>query len=208
MDDAVSGRASIVTAPGAGSPAEVKTFRFDLYRPNTGAAAWCAPSVALPIDVPRVSSDFLAFDASYAGGLSLSTGWVDAGALGGAQSIVIAQDAAPGTVKVFSSGSALDGQPTVYLESSDQHDRAVAFREIASFAPFGDAPSSGVRAATTSTTSGADVLLSGLDAAGTAVRVRRYAMSCATPDATTLTPRLIADVESTPGTVPSSLGGD
>jgi len=178
------------------------------YRPNTGAASWCAPSDALPVDVPRVTSDFLAFDASYAGGLSLSTGWVAAGALGGAQSIVVAQDAAPGTVKIFSSGSALDGQPTVYLESPDQHDTTVAFREIASFAPFDDAPSSGVRAATTSTTSGADLLVSGRDAAGTDVRVRRYALLRASPDATTLTPELLADVESSPGTVPSSLGGD
>jgi hypothetical protein len=30
----------------------------------------------------------------------------------------------------------------------------------------------------------------------------------ASPDATTLTPQLLADVESAPGTVPSSLGGD
>ena len=42
--DAVSGRASIVTAPGAGEAARIKTFRFDLYTPNTGAAAWCAPA--------------------------------------------------------------------------------------------------------------------------------------------------------------------
>jgi FtsP/CotA-like multicopper oxidase with cupredoxin domain len=208
MVDAVSGRSSIVTAPGPGSPPQVKTFRFDLYRPNTGAAAWCAPSDALPVDVPRVTADFLAFDASYGGGLSLSAGWVAGGALGGAQSIVVAQGAAPGTVKIFSSGSALDGQPTAYLESPDQHDTAIAFQEIASFAPFADAPSSGVRAATTSTTSGADVLVSGLDAAGTDVRVRKYALLRASPDATTLTPQLLADVESSPGTVPSSLGGD
>ena len=208
MVDAVSGRSSIVTAPGAGSPPQVKTFRFDLYRPNTGAAAWCAPSDALPLDVPRVTSEFLAFGAGYTGGLSLSTGWLDAGALGGARSIVVAQDAAPGTVKVFSSGSALDGQPASYLESPDQHDATVAFREIASFAPFADAPSAGVRAATTSTTSGADLLVSGLDAAGMDVRVRRYALRRASPDATTLTPELLADVESAPGRVPSSLGGD
>jgi hypothetical protein len=208
MVDATSGRASIVTAPGPGSPPQVKTFRFDLYRANTGAAAWCAPSDALPADVPRVTSDFLAFDASYAGGLSLSTGWVEAGVLGGAQSIVVAQLAAPGTVKLFSSGSALDGQPTEYLVSPDQHDAAVAFTEIASFAPFVDAPSSGVRAATTSTTSGADVIVSGLDAAGTSVRVRKYALLRASEEATSLTPQLLADVSSSPGTVPSSLGGD
>jgi FtsP/CotA-like multicopper oxidase with cupredoxin domain len=208
MVDAESGRSSIVTAPGAGSPPQVKTFRFDLYRANTGAAAWCAPSDALPADVPRVTSDFLAFDASYLGGLSLSTGWVTASTLGGARSIVVAQDAAPGTVKLFSSGSALDGQPASYLESPDQHDTKVSFTEIASFAPFADAPASGVRAATTSTTSGADLLVSGLDAAGTAVRVRKYGLVRATPGATSLTPELLADVESSAGIVPSSIGGD
>jgi len=206
--DADSGRSSIVTAPGPGSPPLVKTFRFDLYRVNTGAAAWCAPSDALPPGVPRLTSEFVAFDASYAGGVSLSTGWVAAGTLGGAQSIVVAQDAAPGTVKLFSSGSALDGQPASYLESPDQHDDAVVFREVASFAPFADAPSSGVRAATTSTTSGADLLVSGLDAAGTELRVRKYGLLRATPDATTLTPELIAEVASEPGTVPGSVGGD
>jgi hypothetical protein len=65
-----------------------------------------------------------------------------------------------------------------------------------------------VRAATTSTTSGADLLVSGLDAAGTGVRVRRYALLRASADATTLTPELLSDVESSPGTVPRSLGGD
>jgi len=206
--DAVSGRWSIVTAPGAGEPAQIKTFRFDLYRPNTGAAAWCAPKNPLPIDVPRETASFVAFDG-YTGGVSLATGFVAAGALGGAQSIVVAQDAAPGTVKLFSSGSALDGEPVGYLESPDQHGVGpIAFREIASFAPFDDAPKSGVRAATTSTTSGADVVVSGLDAKGTGVRVRKYGLARAFADATTLSPKLVAEVASFAGTVPSALGGD
>jgi len=206
--DAVSGRFSIVTAPGAGSAARIKTFRFDLYRPNTGASAWCAPSDPLPPGVPRITSDFLAFDGSYTGGVSLSTGWVAAGAFGGAQSIVLAQDSSPGIVRIFSSGSAIDGEPEVYLKSPDDHDATVAFREISSFTPFADAPSSGVRVATTSTTNGADVLVSGLDAAGTGVRVRKYAMERTSATAGTLSPRLLAEVESSAGTAPSGLGGD
>lgn len=206
--DAVSGRFSIVTAPGAGSPARIKTFRFDLYRPNTGASAWCAPSDPLPPGVPRLTSDFLAFDGGYQGGVSLATGWVAAGALGGAQSIVLGQVSPPGAVKIFSSGSALDGEPEVYLQSPDAHDATIVFREIASFTPFADAPSSGVRVATTSTVDGADVLVSGLDAPGHRVRVSKYAMERASESATTLSPRLLAALESSPGTVPSALGGD
>lgn len=203
--DFVSGRNSIVTAPGAGSPAQIKTFRFDLYRPNTGAAAWCAPVNPLPVDVPLVTSDFVAFDG-YTGGVSIATGWV-AGAFGGVQSIVVGQTGAPGAVKVFSNGSGLDGQPTVYLESPDAHDTAVQFREISGFTPFADAPSSGVRVATTSNVDGADVLVSGLDAAGSGVRVRKLMMERTAPSSATLSPRLVNQLE-VPGTVPSWLGGD
>ena len=204
--DAVSGRFSIVTAPGPGSPAEIKTFRFDLYTANTGPAAWCAPTDALPPGVPRVAASFRAFDGTYAGGVSLATGWV-AGSYGGAQSIVVAQDSAPGFVEVFSSGSALDGEPEIYLRSPDQHDAKVAYREIASFTPFADAPSSGVRVATTSTVQGADLLVSGLDAAGSGVRVRKYGFERTSPKASTLSPKLLNEMGSSPGTAPSWLGG-
>ena len=50
--------------------------------------------------------------------------------------------------------------------------------------------------------------MSGLDAAGTGVRVRKYGLLRATPDATTLSPKLLADVASSRGTAPSRLGGD
>ena len=155
--------------------------------------------------MPRLTADFLAFDGDYSGGVSLSTGWVGGGKYGGAQSIVLAQAAAPGLVKIFSSGSALDGQPAVYLQSPDDHDAKVEFRETARFTPFASA-AAGVRVATTSTTSGADVLISGLDDAG--VRVRKYGMQRTSAAAATLSPRLLSEVESSPGSVPSGLGGD
>ena len=84
----------------------------------------------------------------------------------------------------------------------------VEFREISSFTPFTDGPSAGVRVATTSTTSGADLLVSGLDAAGRRVRVRKYGMERTSATARTLSPRLLDEVESSPGTVPSWLGGN
>jgi hypothetical protein len=205
--DATSGRFSILTAPGAGSSAEIKAFRFDLYTPNTGAAAWCAPRDPLPPGVPLLASDFLAFDAGYTGGVSLATGWV-AGQYGGAQSIVAAQSSAPGVVKVFSSGSALDGQPTVYLQNPNAHDAKISFHEVSSFAPFADAPSSGTRVATTSTVHGADLLASGLDATGTRVLVRKFALERSSSAAATLSPALLAEVESAHAATPSWLGGD
>ena len=206
MVDAMSGRVSIVTAPGPGSQAQIKTFRFDLYAPNTGASAWCAPRNPLPPGVPLLTSDFPVFAGGYSGGVSLSTGWV-AGAYGGAQSIVVAQTSGPGLVKVFSSGSALDGEPVVYLRSPDAHDSRVAFHEIASFTPFDDAPSSGVRVATTSTVYGADVLVRGADAAGKSTRVRRYGMERTSSTARTLSPKLLAELATMPGAAPSGLGG-
>ena len=207
MVDAMSGRSSIVTAPGAGGASAIKTFRFDLFRPNEGAAAWCAPRDPLPPGVPRQTTDFVAFDDGYTGGVSISTGWVT-GPWGGAKSIVVAQTAAPGLVKIFSSGSGLDGQPKGYLRSPSVHETRVDFHEIASFRPFDDAPSSGVRVAMTSTERGADVLASGLDAAGENARVRKFGMERADKTAKTLTPKLVAEVESSPGTVASWVGGD
>jgi FtsP/CotA-like multicopper oxidase with cupredoxin domain len=205
--DSMSGRSSIVTAPGVGEPSTIKTFRFDLFRPNEGAAAWCAPRNPLPPGVPLVTSEFAAFDPGYTGGVSLSTGWIT-GAWGGAKSIVVSQTAGPGLVKVFSSGSGLDGEPAGYLRSPSDHETGVTFHQIARFSPFEDAPASGVRVATTSTVQGADVLVSGLDAAGAEVRVRKYGLERAEKKARDLTPKLLSEVGTFPGTTPISLGGD
>ncbi len=59
-----------------------------------------------------------------------------AGSLGGAERIVVSQLADAGAVKVFSSGSALDLGPAMYLHSPSDHGRHPTFREIASFSPF------------------------------------------------------------------------
>ena len=109
---------------------------------------------------PNLSAAFMPFGLDYKGGLSLATGWL-AGTLGGTERIVVGQLAAPGAVKVFSSGSALQGGPAMYLAPAD-HSPIVGFSEMASFTPFdGEA---GVTVATTSTTHGADLLVSGVSA--------------------------------------------
>ena len=96
-----------------------------------------------------MTSNFLAYDESYKDGVSLATGWV-AGVEGGAKSIITGQLGGEGTVRVWSTGSRLDGFPAMYLESPNHHDVDIKFSQIASFEPFG-APT-GVTVATTSTT--------------------------------------------------------
>jgi FtsP/CotA-like multicopper oxidase with cupredoxin domain len=201
--DAMSGRPSIVTAPGPGEPARIKTFRFDLYSPTERAKANGAKDN--PITDPVTTSDFLAFDPPYTKGVSLTTGWV-AGAEGGAQSIVTGEIGDNGTVRAWSSGSRLDGQPEMYLESPDHEMNPVHFAQIASFVPFdGAPPDSGVRVATTSTTVGADLLVSGIGPTGS--EVRKYELARPDPHATTLAPKQLTALPPVPSGTAAPLGG-
>ncbi|WP_327101291.1 multicopper oxidase domain-containing protein [Nocardia vinacea] len=195
MVDTASGRAGIVTAPGPGDAPRVKAFRYDLYKPTAAAKD---DNHTDHSGEPMMTSEFLAFDESYRDGVALSTGWV-AGAEGGAKSIVTGMLGGDGTVRVWSSGSRLDGQPVMYTESPNHHASTVAFREIASFVPF----TGGVRVGTTSTTSGADLLVSGQ--AGNAGEIRKFGLDRADPHATTLTPTLLSTIPAPTG--PSPLGG-
>ena len=117
------------------------------------------------------TASFIPFGKDYRGGVSLATGWL-AGSLGGAKRIIVSQLADSGSVKIFSSGSALDGGPSLYLQSPLHHGHGAHFREIASFEPFDG--SAGTRVATTSTTTGANLLVSGVAAGGTDASVLKY----------------------------------
>jgi hypothetical protein len=184
-----SGRESIVTAPGPGEPPLIKTFRWDLYQPTARAQANGTATQehsGKPTD-PRMTSQFMAYDENYKDGVAVSAGWV-AGGEGGAMSIVTSQLADKGTVRVWSSGSKLDGQPKMYLESPNHHADNVEYEEIASFAPFGGA-TAGATIATTSTVYGADLLVAGMTPGGP--EVRKYSFDRAAPDATTLAPKLL-----------------
>jgi FtsP/CotA-like multicopper oxidase with cupredoxin domain len=198
MVDATSGRESIVTAPGPGEAAHIKTFRYDLFAPTARAQAnSTADEHAGHTGEPAMTSDFLAYDPAYTGGVTLSTGWV-AGAEGGAKSLITGQVGGDGTVRVWSTGSRLDGEPGMYTESPDHHDGAVMFAQIASFAPFtGGAPATGVTVATTSTTAGADLLVSGAGAGGS--EVRKYGLARTAPDAATVSPTLLTTLPVLPG---------
>jgi hypothetical protein len=148
---------------------------------------------------------FTPFGKDYRGGVSLATGWL-AGSLGGAKRIVVSQLADKGSVKVFSSGSALDGGPSLYLQSPLHHDHGAHFREIAEFKPFDG--SAGTRVATTSTTTGANLLVSGVAAGGTDTSVLKYELVRPNAASTTLQAVRLGQVWSGKGSQPATLGGD
>ena len=157
-----TGRNSIVTAPGPGSPAAVKVFDYWLMKP----APIKIKETNVPLQMcskgdgkPSKIAEFAPFGSDYRGGVSLATGWLY-GQLGGSKRIVVGQLTEPGEVKVFSTGSALEGGPKDELRSPIEHGELPNFAEDFSFAPFEGA--SGVSVATTSTTTGASLLVSGV----------------------------------------------
>jgi hypothetical protein len=190
MVEAGSGRESLVTAPGPGDPPLIKSFRWSLFTPTAMAQANGTATqehAAKPSD-PTMTSQFMAYDENYKGGVALSTGWV-AGAEGGAKSIVTSQLGGEGTVKVWSNGSRLDGQPAIYLDNPNHHDEDVTYAEISSFVPFPGA-NPGVTVATTSTVYGADLLVAGMTPGGQ--EVRKFSFDRPAPDAKTVAPKQIA----------------
>jgi FtsP/CotA-like multicopper oxidase with cupredoxin domain len=203
--DFSTGRNSIVTAPGSGSAAEVKVFAFPLLTPIGRLGP--GPSAGTPAGgnaQPANTASFVPFGSDYRGGVSLATGWL-AGTLGGAKRIVISQLEDGGTVKVYSSGSALDGGPALYLESPSHHGHGATFREIASFRPFPG--TSGARVATTSTTSGANLLVSGV-AQDTGTSVLKFELVRPNAQAPTLDAVRLGQVYAGTGSQPAAIGGD
>lgn len=218
--DFATGRNSIVTAPGAGRPTEVKVFVFSLLTPIAGGddpepagAGEPDPDQTICRGAgqraggavrPLMTASFAPFGDGYRGGVSLATGWL-AGSLGGAERIVVGRLDGPGTVKVFSSGSALDGGPAMYLHDPSKHDHGADFREVAHFEPFAGA-TGGTHVATTSTVYGADLLVSGVGADGP--RVVKYELVRPGAEATTLEAVRLGEVASLAGPRPAMLGGD
>jgi hypothetical protein len=201
--DFSTGRESIVTAPGPGSPTEVKVFAFPLLKPigNAGLGGTQATTTDQLVN----TASFVPFGADYRGGVSLATGWL-AGSLGGAKRIIVSQLADGGSAKIFSSGSALDGGPSLYLQSPLHHGHSADFREIAGFKPFDG--SAGTRVATTSTTTGANLLVSGVAAGGTDASVFKYEFVRSNTQLTTLQAVRLGQVWSGKGSQPAILGGD
>src|SRR5438874_11073167 len=199
--DFSTGRESIVTAPGPGVEAKIKVFAFPLLKPIAKADR----ESAQPTDQPVNTSSFVPFGENYRGGVSLAIGWL-AGTLGGAQRIIVSQLADHGSVKIFSSGCALDGGPSMYLHNPLHHDHGAQFREIASFEPFGG--SGGTRVATTSTTTGANLLVSGVGPEATDASVTKYDLARPNAQSTTLQAVRLGEVWSGKASSLPILGGD
>jgi len=213
----MSGRSSIVTAPGPGVPAEIRTWRFDLYTvTSAGRRAGVAEKndhvshlADLGIDIgagakssqlPMLTSSFLAFDGTYTGGASLAVGWL-AGTEGGAQRVIVGQLGDEGQVRVFATSSALEAGPEMYLKSPQAHTTQLSFTRIGSFTPF-DAPG-GVRVAATSTVNGADLIVgSSLDQGAS-----RYQFARSSQDPKMLQATRMGNVSGARGMAVGSLGG-
>ena len=176
-------------------------FAFPLLKPIAKAGQSSAQTADLPVN----TASFVPFGYDYRGGVSLATGWL-AGSLGGAKRIIVSQLADSGSVKIFSSGSALDGGPSLYLQSPLLHDHGAHFREIAGFEPFGG--SGGTRVATTSTTTGANLLVSGVAPGSTDASVVKYDLVRPDAQSTTLQAVRVGQVWSGKAAQPASLGGD
>jgi FtsP/CotA-like multicopper oxidase with cupredoxin domain len=203
--DFSSGRNSIVTVPGPGRPAQVKVFNFSLMTPIDGTPTGEGLDKCPGPRQAALTAAFMPFGIGYNGGLSVATGWLT-GAVGGAKRIIVGQSTGPGTVKVYSSGSLLEGGPKIYLESAMLHTPIIEFKEAASFAPFGG--DKGVSLATTSTTTGADLLVSGVLAQDNTAAVMKYQFARPSPDATTLQAVELGKVVSAADARPYALGGD
>ena len=204
----MSGRNSIITAPGPGSPARIRVFDYWLMTPlgipmgeSNVPLELCSNGSGQPARI----AEFTPFGDDYTGGVSLSTGWLY-GSLGGAKRIVVGQLTGPGAVKVYSSGSALQGGPALYLSSVVEHAARVDFREEASFLPFPG--TAGVQVATTSTTTGADLLVSGVSAGDGTTQVLKFDFVRPGDAARRVEPRRVSEVVSRAGSVASMIGGN
>jgi hypothetical protein len=202
MVDLMSGRYSIVAAPGPGSPAVVKVFKLWLLTPIPGFPPQVdAKNMHQDSQGPVTTATFAPFGNDYRAGVSLAIGWI-AGSLGGAQSIVIGQHRGGG-VAIYSGGNALQGAPKIYLRDPQEHDYHIAFAPIARLHPFG---AGSISVGTTATTSGADLLVSGTRD-GKRVAVIKYDVYRPGPAATFLRAKTKHVVESARGSEPEALGG-
>ena len=202
----MSGRNSIVTAPGPGSPAVVKVFDYWLMKPapikideTNIPLQMCAKGDGKPAQV----AEFAPFGSDYKDGISLTTGWLY-GQLGGSRRIIVGQLTGRGEVKVFSTGSALQGGPKDELKSPVEHGEPPQYAEDFSFVPFDG--TAGVRVATTSTTMGADLLVSG--AQGDTTKILKYNIAPPDESSNTLHAVKTGEVFSAAGSTPLVIGGD
>lgn len=144
------GRISILAAPNGSD--HIKIFQFSLF---TKVRDPLDSNAALKeIGDPNLIAEIDVFE-NYEGPISFATGWISAQE-GGMQSIIAGQSSKEGNVRVLSWASNLHGQSPMYVENM-HHAGEVTFTPTLTFAPL-NGPTS---VATTSTTSGADIVIAG-----------------------------------------------
>ena len=94
----------------------------------------------------------------------------------------------------------------MYLQSPMDHGHNTHFREIAAFEPFDG--SVGTWVATTSTTTGANLLVSGVATGGADISVVKYELVRPNAQSTTLQAARLGQVWYGKGSQPATLGGD
>ena len=203
--DFTTGRNSIVTAPGPGSPAQVKVFYFSLMKPIDQKPADAGGETNVPgAKEAAVTTAFMPFGIGYRGRR----------VAGHRLAYRIARrrrgDRRRPTERSRRGESLLKRLGTARrpydLSAAAAHTPVATFAEIASFNPFGEA--SGVSVATTSTTVGADLLVSGVSPEDNSVQVLKFELVRPDPDAVTLAARQLSTVVTAPGSLPNALGGD
>lgn len=111
---------------------------------------------------------FLAFDGGFRGGVTVATGWV-AGDEGGFARIITGQQTGGGQVAVFSSGSRLDGHPSLYIVPASSMSMTTPFTRSALVTPVPGAD--GVDVATSANAHSADLVVSARRGSGSVVAV-------------------------------------
>lgn len=188
-----AGRWSILTAPTDSD--QVSIFEFPLFTDSRDGFADGTGTSAL--GTPKLVHEFDAFDG-YEGPVSLATGWVAADQ-GGAESILIGQRKGAGTIRMYSWATNLDGQSQMYVENF-HHQHQMALTPTLTFTPL----SGPVSVATTSTTSGANVIVAG--PSGDRFVTNVYEATVAVEDPAQLDAKLVAQV-STSRRPPAIAGG-
>ena len=182
--------------PGAGEG--LRLLADDANRQQDPAARRSRISVRRLGD-PAMTAAFMPFGTDYRDGVSLATGWLT-GSIGGAEADRRRPADRPRRGEGLFERFGAARRPGMYLDSAMAHSPIVEFTEAANFEPFDGA--SGVSVATTSTTTGADLLVSGVSPQDKTAEVRKYQFVRPTPDATMLQPVQLGEVVSAAGSLP------
>ena len=153
-----------------------------------------------------MTAAFMPFGTEYRNGVSLATGWLN-GSIGGAERIIVGQLTGPGAVKIYSSGSLLQGRPRdLSAERGAQPHRHLhrgwraSPRSMAG--PAFASPRPAPRPVPT-------CLVSGVSGQDKTAQVLKYQL--VRPDARArpcCNPSKISEVVSASGSLPNVLGGD